>query len=200
MQRILAIDLGKNKSVCCDYDPQGGGHRFVTVATTPKDMHDLLMQYPGHVVVIEVCPLAGWISDLCEALGVALKVVNTASEQWSWRKVKDKSDRGDALKLAVMQAMGQHRYVHVPSAAVRGWRELIGYRDELVSRGTASKNRLRAILDRQGRRWPAGKSGWTQAALAELAQLASAGRRSCGVGCCTWSWPAWRTCGRRSRR
>jgi transposase len=80
------------------------------------------------------------------------------------------------LKLAVMQAMGQHRYVHVPSAAVRGWRELIGYRDELVSRGTASKNRLRAILDRQGRRWPAGKSGWTQAALAALAELAQLAR------------------------
>ena len=171
-QRILAIDLGKKRSVFCDYDPASGAHTFGALATTPADVHDQLVKSPGHLVVIEICPLAGWVSDLCQALGVAIKVVNTASEQWSWRKVKDKSDRGDALKSAMMQAMGQHRDVHVPSSAVRQWRELIAYRDELVSRGTASKNRLRAILDRQGKRWPAGKGGWTAAALEELAGLA----------------------------
>lgn len=171
-QRILAIDLGKNKSVYCDYDAATGQHTFGALATTPADVHDLLVKHPGHLAVIEVCPLAGWVADLCGALGVALRVVNTASEQWSWRRVKDKSDRGDALKLAMMQAMGQHRYVHVPAPAVRQWRELIAYRDDLVSRGTASKNRLRATLDRQGARWPAGKGGWTDAALAELARMA----------------------------
>ena len=87
--------------------------------------------------------------------------------------VKDKCDRGDALKCAVMEAMGEHRYVHVPPPAVRQWRELIAYRADLVARSTACKNRLRAVLDRQGRSWPAGKSGWTAAAaLADLAGLA----------------------------
>lgn len=171
-QRILAIDLGKNKSVSCDYDPATGQHTFGTLATTPAEVHDLLAKHSGHLVVIEICPLAGWVSDLCRALGVALKVVNTASEQWSWKRVKDKSDRGDALKSAMMEAMGQHRYVHVPSPAVRQWRELIAYRDDQVSRATASKNRLRAILDRQGERWPAGKGGWTAAALDEMARMA----------------------------
>jgi transposase len=172
MQPILAIDLGKNKSVFCDYDPRNGQHAFGTLPTTPKDVHDLLVTYPGHLVVIEICPLAGWVSDLCRTLGLTLKVVNTTSEQWSWKKVKNKSDRSDALKIAMMQAMGQHRYVHVPAPAVRQWRELISYRDGQVSRATASKNKIRAILDRQGQRWPAGKRGWTAAALAELATMA----------------------------
>lgn len=172
MQPILAIDLGKNKSVFCDYDPRDGQHVFGTLPTTPQEMHELLVKHPGHLVVIEICPVAGWVSDLCRTLDVAVKVVNTTSEQWSWKKVKNKSDRGDAVKIATMQAMGQHRYVHVPALAVRQWRELIGYRDGQVSRATASKNRIRAILDRQGQRWPAGKSGWTAAALAELATMA----------------------------
>ena len=94
-QRILAIDLGKRKSVYCDYDPAGGGggggggggaHVFGTVATTPAAVHDLLAERPGRVVVIEVCPLAGWVSDLCRAVGAEVKVVNTADERWSWRR------------------------------------------------------------------------------------------------------------------
>ena len=168
MAMILAIDMGKNKSVYCRYESADGTHSFGRIPTAPKDFHDLLVRYPRDTVVIEVGPLCGWVSDLCGALGVKLLVVNTASEAWSWKKVKDKSDRKDALKIAVMQAMGQHRYVHVPSREVRQWRELIGYRDDQTGRVTACKNRIRAILDRQGERWPSGSSGWTEAALKGL--------------------------------
>lgn len=171
MKMILAIDMGKNKSVFCDYDPRNGEHRFGKVPTSPKDFHDLLVKNSDRLVVIEISPLAGWVSDLCRTLGIELKVVNTSSEQWSWKKVKNKSDREDALKIATMQAMGQHHYVHVPDSAWRQWRELIGYRDTLVCQATASKNRIRAILDRQGDRWPAGKKGWTQEALATLKSM-----------------------------
>jgi transposase len=168
MQMILAIDMGKNKSVFCVYNPRNGEHRFGKVPTSPKDFHDLLTRHSDHLAVIEISPLSGWVSDLCGTLAVELKVVNTSSEQWSWKKVKDKSDRKDALKIATMQAMGQHRYVHMPSSSVRQWRELISYRDDLVCRCTASKNRIRAILDRQGDRWPAGRKGWTQESLKTL--------------------------------
>lgn len=172
MNTILAIDMGKYKSVYCRYDPASGRQEFGTVRTSPKDFHDLLVKHAADVVVIEIGPMAGWVADLCEALGVKLLVVNTSSDAWSWNKIKNKSDRKDAQKIAVMQAMGQHRYVHMPAADVRQWRELIGYRDQLVARVTACKNRLRAILDRQGERWPAGKKGWTQAALKTLKSMA----------------------------
>ena len=174
MAMILAIDMGKNKSVYCRYDPSNGKHRFGTLATRPKEFHELLVEYSQDTVLIEVSPLCGWVSDLCGALGVKLLVVNTASEAWSWKKVKDKSDRKDAHKIAVMQAMGQHHYVHVPCCEVRQWRELISYRDDQTGRVTACKNRIRAILDRQGEAWRAGRSGWTQAALKELRSEARA--------------------------
>ena len=171
MPRILAIDMGKNKSVFCDYCRETGSHRFGTLATTPKDFHDLLVKHAGHQVVIEIGPQSGWVADLCRTLGVAFKAVNTSGEEWKWNKVKDKSDRADALKLGKMEAMNLHRTVHVPVSSVRQWRELIACRNAQVSRATSAKNRLRAILDRQGQGWPAGKKGWTQTALEELAQL-----------------------------
>jgi transposase len=173
MSDILAIDMGKNKSVYCDYDSATGVHEFGTLATGPREFEGLVKRLPGRRVVIEVSPLAGWVSDLCRTLGRELKVVNTTGEAWKWNRVKDKSDRADGLKIARMEAMGQHRYVHLPGAPVRRWRELIAYRDDLVRRSTASKNRIRALFDRQGERWPAGKKGWTIAALEEMAKLAT---------------------------
>lgn len=171
MTTILAIDIGKNKSVFCDYASATAEHAFGSLPTSPKDFQALLERYPGRLVVVEISPQAGWVSDLCQRLGRELKVVNTTGEEWKWNKVKDKSDRSDAMKLAKMQAMSLHRYVHMPKPAGRQWRELIAYRDDQVRRATASKNRLRAILDRQGERWPAGKKGWTIAAMEELSKL-----------------------------
>ena len=168
MRHILAIDMGKNKSVFCDYLEPEGTHAFGTLATSPTDFHDLIVARAPDVVVIEAGPMAGWVCDLCAALGVLVKVVNTAGEQWKWKNVKDKSDRDDGLKLARMEAMSVHDYVHVPTPAVRQWRELIAYRDDYVARVTAAKNRIRSILDRRGQRWPAGKKGWTAAAVQEL--------------------------------
>lgn len=172
MYDILAIDLGKNKSVFCDYDSRSSKHRFGAVPTCPQQFRTLLLEHPGRCIVIEICPHAGWVADLCRELNLELKVVNTTSDEWKWKKVKNKSDRIDSLKLARMEVMRMHRYVHMPSPAVRQWRQLIAYRDSLVRRSTASKNRIRAIFDTQGQRWPAGKKGWTQAALAELAKIA----------------------------
>ena len=67
---ILAIDLGKFKSVACRYDPAGGTHAFETIATTPSAVHDLLVAAAPSVLVIESCSICGWISDLAESLSI----------------------------------------------------------------------------------------------------------------------------------
>ena len=41
--RILALDLGKYKSVACDYEAETGRHRFTTILTNPKAVHDLIV-------------------------------------------------------------------------------------------------------------------------------------------------------------
>jgi transposase len=177
---ILAIDLGKFKSVACVYQMTDGSHQFRTIPTTPTAMHDLIVQtlsdgqggFRGRVV-IEVGPSAGWIKDLCEALGVAIQIANPNHEAWRWKNIKRKSDQDDGLKLAKLSAMNQLPTVTLPSAKVRQWRSLIAYRATLIGRRTAIKNSVRAILDRQGLRHPSGKSGWTHQAIESLRGLAS---------------------------
>ena len=166
--RILAIDLGKFKSVACDYHAATGTHAFATVATRPQAMHDLIVERSPDEVVIEVGSQAGWVQDLCESLGVAVRIANPNHEAWRWKNVKRKTDQDDALKLAQLCAMDQLPTIRLPKAKMRQWRSLVSYRWALVGRRTAIKNTIRATLDRQGRTHPGGKSGWTNKALALL--------------------------------
>ena len=132
MMTILALDLGKFNSVACRFDPASGRHAFQTVATTPATIHDLLIDAAAPLLVIEACSICGWIADLAESLGIEVRVANTRGEAWTWKKVKRKTDRDDALKLARLAATDQLPVVHLPKLAVRQRRSLIKYRHALI--------------------------------------------------------------------
>ena len=81
---ILALDLGKFKSVACRFDPATGAHAFETIATNPPAVHDLLIDARPALLVIEACGVCGWVADLAEALGIEVRVANTHGEAWKW--------------------------------------------------------------------------------------------------------------------
>jgi transposase len=170
--KILALDLGNYKSVACVYEAAGTSHKFATVGTTPKGLHDLLVEEEPDRVVIEICPLAGWVSDLVRALGIELEVASTTHDAWRWKNVKRKNDRQDGLKLAQLSALGQLTLVHVPEQGVRQWRALINYRQRLVSRRTKIQNHIRALLLRQAEFISRGAQAWTGAGIAQLEAVA----------------------------
>jgi len=168
MKRIMAIDLGKFKSVVCNYQAPSGKHEFVTIETKPQALHDLLVEHQPDVVVVEVCGLIGWVYDLVRGLGIRIKVANTNDERWRKRMIKRKTDRKDALKLARLEAMSELPQVYIPEAAVREKRALINYRKSLAERVTQIKNSIRSLLERQSLSLPLGKKGWSKAALLQL--------------------------------
>ena len=67
--RILAIDLGKNKSVACVYEAESGTARFQKLPTGIPAIQTLLRTHLPDRVVIEICPSAGWVGDLVVAEG-----------------------------------------------------------------------------------------------------------------------------------
>ena len=170
---ILAMDLGKSKTVFCDYDSETGEYKFGKVKTSPEQIHDLLAEKAADRVVFEICSAAGWIYDIAKALCLEVEVANPSHQGWRWKKVKRKTDRDDALKLAQLSAMNQLPVVHVPIRKVRQKRSLIGYRRKLVERRTQIKNSIRALLGREGLSMPGGKAGWSQSALQKLRTMAS---------------------------
>jgi transposase len=165
---ILALDLGKFNSVLCWYDPATRAASFRTVATTPDDLRRELLRQPAAAVVFEACSQAGWVHDLGQELGLVCLVASTTGAAWQWKRVKRKTDRDDALKLARLAAVGAIDPVHVPPREVRQWKSLIGLRKRLVSERVRGQNRLRGLLVSQGLPAPRGAKAWTELGLAEI--------------------------------
>lgn len=170
--KILACDLGKFKTVVCIYETQDNSYKFVSIKTTPQEIHDLMVEHEPDRVVMEICSIVGWIYDLTTSLGFEVQVANTNGQAWQWKNVKRKTDRDDALKLARLSVMEQLTTVHIPKPQVREKRALINYRQSLVQRQTQIKNGIRAILNRQGLEMLPGKKAWSQKEINRLAQMA----------------------------
>jgi transposase len=94
----------------------------------------------------------------------------TLDREWKWRKVKRKTDRDDALKLARLARLGElpQPPVHVPSPQRRQHRRLILHRRSVVNRRTQSRNAIRSIYNQQGLSLARGNKQWTRAGVAQL--------------------------------
>ncbi len=170
--KILALDLGKYKTVGCEYESESGAHCFKRSYTTPAALRKMVEEVKPDRVVIEICSIAGWVCDLLWGLGVEVQVANTSDDAWRWRKVKQKDDRRDALKAARLSAVNQLREVYIPPREVRQWRALITYRQQLVRRRTRIKNHIRDLLLREGQMLARGHKGWDQLGTELLTSLA----------------------------
>lgn len=169
---ILAVDLGKFKSVACRYPagsaPAADEVRFLTFNTSREQLAALLERLQPRVLVIEACALAGWVYDLATSRGVDCRVANTAAEAWKFKHVKRKTDKDDALRLAQLFALGQLPTVAIPSLADRQWKSVIAARQALLARRVAVQNRIRALLVGQGLPMPRGKRAWSEWGLQGL--------------------------------
>ena len=172
--RILALDLGKFNSVLCNYDPATAAHAFVSLTTDRQTIHDRLTEAAGSsdrssiLVVFETCEISGWVYDVVSEMGFKVAVANPSNEAWRWTKVKRKTDRDDALKLAKMAAMNELPTVHMPSPQQRQKRRLVHHRRSLVQRRTQTKNQIRSIFGQQGIALPRGTKCWTNAGVQQI--------------------------------
>jgi transposase len=164
--KILALDLGKFKSVFClkidDQKPSYGA-----IATERQSLHDLLVLHEPDRLVIEIGPSAGWVHDLGVALGRTVQVINTNDQRWQWKNVKEKSDRKDALKMVEMSRSDSLPLMPMPAHETRQWRSVINYRCALIDRRTQIKNSIRALFVTQGLALPKANLLWSKAGVKE---------------------------------
>lgn len=168
--KILAIDLGKFKSVACLFDTETNQAEYETIAMQQVALADLLQRKRPQKVVIETCTNSNWVHDICQEQGYEVLVANPNQEAWQWRNVKRKTDKDDALKLAKLAALEQISPVYVPTPPTRQYRRLVKYRKTLVWRMNQIRNSIRALLMAQGLTMPARAKAWTLEGLAELSK------------------------------
>ena len=86
MDTILAIDLGKYKSVFCELDRGSLKTQYRTVRTHPEVFHDIFVELDvkQSIVLFEVGNQAGWVSDMLRVMGLDFKVANTNDPAWKW--------------------------------------------------------------------------------------------------------------------
>lgn len=159
--QILALDIGKSKTVGCRFETSDGTHTFCEAKTLPAQIRELIAKERPERVVFEVGTEAGWIADICRELKVKYQSVNPSALVRSMHRRRAKSDRKDALDLAALSAMGKARCVHVPTKDIRARRALVEQRARAVERGTALRNEIRSIFQQSGIPLPAAGRAWT---------------------------------------
>ena len=193
MSKILAIDLGKFKSVTCLLDTATNQTEFWTMSTDRPYLLAVLQKYRPDLVVIESCSTSGWVHDTCVAAGYQVLVCNPNQEAWKWKNVKRKTDRDDALKLAKLAAVGQLVPVYIPCARQREYRSLVKYRKVVLGRLNRVQNNIRALFSARGMGMTSGQKAWCSSGGSRSANMANHCRivppRNSGVANWSWNWP-----------
>jgi len=123
-------------------------------------------------VVFEATGHYGFIHDSLKSIKAVKRIVmaHPGHVRLIFRS-KQKNDRMDAKKLAKLLYLDEVPAAYIPSVENRHWRELIEFRQALVSRVVRCKNTLRALLRRGGVAAPREFSLWTIRGLAWLESL-----------------------------
>lgn len=162
MRTILAIDLGKFKSVACRITTDVSEvPAYVTLESTPEGVRRVFSKIKPDLVVIEACSLAGWIVDLCRQVNQEVIVAHPGGEAWSWKRVKRKTDRDDAFKLARMARDGDIDAAYIPMPEQRQYKQLVKYRKKLQGQLRRITNSVRALLMSQAIDCPKGKAAFS---------------------------------------
>jgi len=166
----VGLDIHAKHITICVLDENGKVHERCTVRQVDQLLR-FLKKLPGRFrVCYEASTGYGRYFELLSTVAERVVVAHPGLLKIIFRS-KQKNDRRDAEKLAQLLFVDQVPAVHVPSADIRAWRELITFRRRRVECRTRAKNGLRCLLRSLGLTAPARGGLWTRKGLAWLRQL-----------------------------
>lgn len=166
----VGLDIHAKHITICVLDENGKVYERCTVRQVDQLMR-FLKKLPGRFrVCYEASTGYGRFFELLSTVAERVVVAHPGLLKIIFRS-KQKNDRRDAEKLAQLLFVDQVPAVHVPSADIRAWRELITFRRRRVECRTRAKNGLRCLLRSLGLTAPPRGGLWTRKGLAWLRQL-----------------------------
>ena len=166
----VGLDVHSKHITICALGDDGQVFQRWTVRQIDQ-MMNVLEALPGPFqVCYEASQSYGILFELLSPVADHVAVAHPGLLKLIYRS-KQKNDRRDAQRLAKLLYIGEVPVVHVPSAEVRAWRELITFRRRLVEKRTRAKNGIRGLLRSLAIRPPHRPGLWTKKGLAWLRQL-----------------------------
>lgn len=141
----VGLDIHAKWTTVCVLDRNGELHERCEFRQVDQLMKFLECLPDRFEVCFEASCSYGWCYDLLRPLASRVVVAHPALLRLIFRS-KQKNDRADAEKLAKLLYLGEVPTVHVPTASVRAWRELITFRRKLIENRTQAKNGTRTVF------------------------------------------------------
>ena len=150
---FIGMDLHQKTSTFSVKKKEGEIVAALTVPTTKESIAKFLSPYHGSVLTLE--PVSQWYcyADYIESLGLSVKIANPMRVK-AIASARIKTDSIDAGVLAdLLRADMLPESYHAP-AHVRAWKEEVRLRMSLVRLRVQVKNKIHALVWKQGLRSP----------------------------------------------
>jgi transposase len=163
---IVVADHHKSVFVCQVLDRETGEILRKTLASRRQELEPFLADLPRPALVyVEACRAWEWVSDLCDELGVDLRLVNPSKMPEIWRSTK-KTDRADVeVMIQRLQVMGELPESHRMTRPQRELRSLTRRLGDFRHQRRRILNQIHAIIDSNG--MPAKKESFVKEAWRE---------------------------------
>lgn len=145
----IGCDLHKRTSNLCVKTKAGRVVEETKIKTTREEFEQICRQYQGAHVVFEPVGQSWWLGDILEELGLVVYLAN-AREVKAIAHARVKNDKIDAAVLCDLLRSNLLPESYRSSKTAREWKELVRFRTSLVGMRTQIKNKIHALLGRNG--------------------------------------------------
>ena len=147
--RWIGVDLHRRRSQIAIIDEHGELTLSRRIVNDPETFKELLGDPDGTHVALEATYGWEWLADLLEEVGYDVHLAHPLRTR-AIAAARVKTDAVDAPTLAHLLRTGLLPEAYIAPAELRDRRELLRHRAVLTRMRTAVKNRVHALLARQG--------------------------------------------------
>lgn len=145
----IGCDLHKRTSNLCVKTRDGRTLLETKIQTTKEAFAEVLDEYKGAHIVFEPVSQSWWLGDVLEGMGLIVYLAN-ARDVKAIAHARVKNDKIDAEVLCDLLRSNLLPESYRSTKEAREWKELVRFRTSLIGMRTQVKNKIHALLGRNG--------------------------------------------------
>jgi len=148
---FIGMDLHKSSSTFCVKDSEGNLLASKKVATNKSEILGFTNQFKERELILAVEPVSQWYfyADILQNSGIDVHLANPLKVK-AIASARIKTDKIDAGVLCDLLRGNLLPEAYFSTAEMRMWKELVRFRLSLVNLRTQTKNKIHAILGKNG--------------------------------------------------